>query len=66
MGSTTDNQKRKDLRKQLFSGESKHTPGKELDEQESLVPNWEVDEQECNAVRQHREQQAKVPATIAL
>ena len=42
MGSTTDNQKRKDLRKQLFSGESKNTPGKKLDEQEWLVPNWEV------------------------
>ena len=36
------NQKRKHLRKQLFSGESKNTPGKKLDKQEWLVPNWEV------------------------
>ena len=42
-GASSENVKRTDLRKQLFSGEAKNTPGKKLDEKEWLVPNWEVD-----------------------
>ena len=34
--------KRSNLRGQLFKGEAKNTPGKKLDEEEWLVPNWEV------------------------
>ena len=33
---------RADLRNQLFSGEAKNTPGKKLDEDDWLVPNWSV------------------------
>ena len=33
---------RADLRSQLFSGEAKNTPGKQLDEDDWLVPNWSV------------------------
>ena len=36
------NKRRIEIRKQLFSGEAKNTPGKKLDEEEWLVPNWEV------------------------
>ena len=35
------NQQRNNLRPQLFRGEAKNTPGKKLDEEQWLVPNWE-------------------------
>ena len=35
------NQQRNNLRPQLFRAEAKNTPGKKLDEEEWLVPNWE-------------------------
>ena len=41
MASRTHDVKRPDLRKQLFSGEAKNTPGKKLDEEDWLVPNWD-------------------------